>query len=214
VQRDFSACLPSCTILIFVRAAEVLKMLFRTTLGICVPMIFLAFQASADTVISSALTDLGGSEYQYTYSVFNDGSLGPSVSIQLFDIFFNPALYEAGSLDIVTPNPPSSQWSEEILASVGTTSADYDVFALDGGIPVGDTVSGFAVQFEWIGQGLPGAQPFEISDPNTFDVLQSGETTLPGPTPEPSTFWMLAMLVPIALVGYRSVKAFAYRQRL
>jgi hypothetical protein len=104
-------------------------MLFRT-LGICVPMIFWAFQANAETVISYGVIGLGAGEYQYTYSVFNDGSLGPNVPIQLFDIFFNPALYEAGSLDIVTPNPPSSQWSEEILASVGTASADYDVFAL------------------------------------------------------------------------------------
>jgi hypothetical protein len=188
-------------------------MLFRT-IGICVPMIFMAFQANAETVISSALTDLGGNEYQYNYSVYNDGSLGANVSIQLFDIFFNPALYEAGSLDIVTPALLSSEWSQLALASVGTAPADYDVLALDGGIPVGDTVSGFAVQFEWIGQGLPGAQPFEISDPNTFDVLQSSETTLPGPTPEPSTFWMLAILIPIFLAGYRSVKAFAYRWRL
>jgi|SRR5580658_2725257 hypothetical protein len=181
-------------------------MLLRT-LGICVSMIFLAFQANASTVIGYLVTGLGGNEYQYNYAVSNDGSLGPDVSIQLFDIFFNPALYEAGSLDIVTPEPLSSEWSQLALASVGTAPADYDVFALDGGIPVGDTVSGFAVQVEWIGQGLPGAQPFEISDPNTFDVLQSGETTSDA-TPEPSTFWMLAMLVPIFLVGYRSVKSF------
>jgi hypothetical protein len=184
-------------------------MRFRT-LGICVPMILLAFQANASTVIDYGLIALGGNEYQYNYSVSNDGSLGPNVPIQLFDIFFNPALYEAGSLDIVTPEPISSEWSQLALASVGTTPADYDVLALDGGIPVGDTVSGFAVQFEWIGQNLPGAQAFEISDPNTFDVLQSGETAT---TPEPSTFWMLAMLIPIFLVGYRSVNALADRRR-
>lgn len=177
--------------------------MFFRTLGIGVAMIFLAFQSNAATVIDYGVTDLGGNEYQYTYSVFNDGSLGPDVPIQLFDIFFNPALYEAGSLDIVTPDPLSSEWSQEILASVGTVSGAYDVLALDGGIPVGDTVSGFAVQFEWIGLGLPGAQPFEISDPNTFDILQSGETTL---APEPSTFWMLAMLIPIFWVGSRSLK--------
>src|SRR5271169_5439533 len=124
------------------------NMLFRA-LGICVPMVFLAFQANAGAVVDYSVVALGGSEYQYTYSVFNDGSLGTNVPIQLFDIFFSPALYEAGSLDIVTPDPPSSQWSEVILASVGTAPADYDAFALAGGIPVGDTVSGFAVQFEW-----------------------------------------------------------------
>ena len=188
-------------------------MLFRT-LGICVPMMFLAFQANANTVIDYALASLGGGEYQYNYSVFNDGSLGPNVPIQLFDIFFSPALYQAGSLVIVTPNPPSAQWSQEILASVGTAPADYDAFALNGGIPVGSTVSNFAVQFEFIGQGLPGAQPFEISDPNTFAVLQTGETAVPVVAPEPSTFWMLAMLIPIFFVGSKSVRAFAFRRWL
>jgi hypothetical protein len=191
-------------------------MLFRT-LGICVPMMFLAFQANADTMIDFGLTALGGNEYQYTYSVFNDGSLGANVPIQLFDIFFNPALYEAGSLDIVTPDPPSSQWSQEVLASVGTAPADFDAFALGGGIPVGNTVSGFAVQFEWIGQGLPGAQEFQISDPNSFNVLQTGETAAnaaPGATPEPSTFWMIAMALAIFLVGFRTIKSLAFRQRL
>lgn len=184
-------------------------MLFRT-LGICMPMIFLAFQANADTLIGYNLTALGGSEYQYDYSVFNDGSLGSNVPIQLFDILFNPALYQAGSLAIVTTPLLDSQWSQAILASVGVAPADYDVFALSGGIPVGDSVSGFAVRFEWIGQGLPGAQPFEISDPNTFNLLQSGETPA-GPTPEPSTFWMIAMILAISLAGFRSVKAVALR---
>lgn len=179
-------------------------MLFRT-LGICVPMIFLAFQANASVVVGYNLAALGGSEYQYNYSVYNDGSLGPGVPVQLFDIFFSPALYQAGSLNIVTPDPPSSQWSEVILASVGTNPADYDAFALSGGIPVGDTVSGFTVQFEWIGPGLPGAQPFEISNPNTFSVLQSGETTS-STTPEPSTFWMFTMTLAIFLAGLRGVK--------
>jgi hypothetical protein len=187
-------------------------MLFKT-FGICMPIMFLAFHANADTVIGYNVTALGGSEYQYNYSVFNDGSLGPSVPIQLFDILFTPALYEAGSLVIVTPAPLSSQWDQEILASVGVAPADYDVFALNGGIPVGNKVSGFAVQFEWIGQGLPGAQPFQISDPNSFNVLQSGETTL-NTTPEPATFWMIAMMSAIFLAGFRSVKALALRQRL
>ncbi|MGA7239026.1 MAG: PEP-CTERM sorting domain-containing protein [Bryobacteraceae bacterium] len=190
-------------------------MLFRL-LGICTPIMFLAFQANADALIGYNLTALGGAEYQYDYSVFNDGSLGPNVPIQLFDILFNPALYQAGSLSVVTSPLLNSEWSQEVLASVGVAPADYDVFALNGGIPVGNTVSGFAVRFEWIGQGLPGAQPFQISDPNSFNVLQTGETgetgeTTPGPTPEPSTFWMLAMTLAIFLAGFRSIKALALR---
>jgi hypothetical protein len=194
-------------------------MLFKT-LGICISMIFLAFQANADTVVSYNLSVLGGSEYQYTYSVFNDGSLGPNVSIGLFDVLFSPALYQSGSLVIVTPSPLSSQWDQNILASVGTNPAEYDVFALSGGIPSGQTVSGFAVQFQWIGPGLPslpGAQPFTISDPISLKVIQSGETTpasASGSAPEPAAFWMIAMMGAIFLAGSRRVRAFAFSRRL
>lgn len=182
-------------------------MLFRM-FGVCTPIFLLALQANADT-IDYSLSNLGGNEYQYNYAVSNDGSLGTGVPIQLFDIFFSPALYEAGSLDIVTPDPLNSQWSQLILSSVGTAPAEYDALALGGGIPTGDTVSGFAVQFEWIGQGLPGAQLFEISDPNTFNVLESGQTVQAGQTavPEPSTFWIIAIVLAIFPAGVRSVKA-------
>lgn len=174
--------------------------------GLCAPIFLLALQAKADSIIYS-LNNLGGGEYQYTYSVSNNGS--PNVSIQLFDIFFDPAFYEAGSFGIVTPDPPRSQWSELILASVGTAPAEFDVLAVGGGIPVGDVVSGFAVRFQWIGPGLPGAQPFEISDPNSLNVLQSGQTA----TPEPSTFWIASMMFAIFLTRFRSVKTFAFRRR-
>jgi hypothetical protein len=189
------------------------------TFSVCVPMFFLAFQATADSaVIDFSLTALGGSEYQYNYTVHNDGSLGAGVPIQLFDIDFSPALYQAGSLNIVSLAGLNSAWSQEILVSVGTAPADFDVLALGGGIPVGGTVSGFAVQFEWIGKGLPGAQQFEISDPNSFKVLETGETMTSSTTlPEPSTFQTLAMVLILAfailLAGSRSAKALTFKRR-
>jgi hypothetical protein len=89
----------------------------------------------------------------------------------------------------VTPLPLAADWDELILGSGVLVSAAYDALALSGGIPDGASQSGFAVEFTWIGLGTPGAQPFEIFDPQTFEVLESGTTT---PIPEASTLTLLA----------------------
>jgi hypothetical protein len=70
----------------------------------------------------------------------------------------------------------------------------FDALALGGGIDPGELLEGFAVQFTYHGAGLPAAQLFEIFDPKTFDVLDSGFTverpTESVPIPEP---WMLLL---------------------
>ncbi len=142
--------------------------------------------SSANAIqITSGLTSLGGNQYRYTYTVENDGSTGAAV--ELFDIFFDPALYDESSLAITTSDPPASDWDELILASGILLPAAYDVFALAGGIPIFGSESGFAIDFVWLGTDAPGTQPFSIYDPLTFELLESGITSFDSPSiPEPS----------------------------
>jgi hypothetical protein len=151
-------------------------------------------------LISYAVTNLGGSAYQYTYSVYNNGSLGAGVAIQLFDIAFASNLYS--NLVIVTPNPLATQWSQDILGAVGSNPPYYDVESNNGGIAVGNTVSGFEVQFNYLGIGTPGSQAFQIYNPQNFALLQSGNTT-----PEPSSFAMFGALLLVAAFGIRRKRA-------
>jgi MYXO-CTERM domain-containing protein len=58
---------------------------------------------------------------------------------------------------------------------------------------MGGGVSGFAVTFDWLGTGEPGAQPFDIVDPDTFEPIYSGTTV-----PEPAA-GLMAMLAAAAL---------------
>ena len=170
---------------------------------LCAAIIFWSVPSIASTVsMTYELTPLGGNVYRYDYSVDNNGSLGAGVPIELFDIFFNPALYDEASLTVATPSPLSTQWSETFLGSLPGIPAAYDALALSGGIPDGSTVSGFAVQFTWLGNGTPGSQPFSIYSAN-FDLLQNG-TTAPGNTvPEPSFVWALGIaLASAALVRH------------
>jgi len=132
--------------------------------------------------------DLGAGRYRYVYTVTNDGTLG--AAIQGFDIFFAPALYLESSLAITTSPAVRADWDELILGSGVLIPAAYDVLALSGGVGGGATQTGFAVEFDWTGSGLPGAQAFEIFDPQTFQVLESGLTT---PIPEPGSLVLLAL---------------------
>lgn len=157
----------------------------------------LALLLSAQTAhaipIDFEVTSLGGTNYRYDYTVGNDGSLGAGVTIDWFAILFDPSLYDESSLNIVTADPPASDWDEVILASGFLVDAAYDVFALANGIAPGEAVSGFAVEFAWLGLDTPGVQPFEIYDPDTFDVLATGSTSAaPVPVPEPASLALLA----------------------
>jgi hypothetical protein len=163
-------------------------------------------------LINYNVINLGNAEYQYDYSISNNGSLGSGVPIQLFDIFFDPTLYQG--LSIVTPPAPAApaaQWSQIILNAVGSVPADYDALALDGGIPAGTTISGFAVQFDWLGQETPGSQPFQIYDPNTFALLQSGSTSTAAP--EPATLWMLGIVLAYGAWKIPGKRAYLDRRR-
>ncbi|MEO8444764.1 MAG: hypothetical protein ABI567_07150, partial [Gammaproteobacteria bacterium] len=66
------------------------------------------------------------------------------------------------------------------------------------GIASGQSVSGFAVSFTWLGAGTPGAQTFQIYDASTFGLLGSGTTTA---VPAPTAFWLLTTAV--AAAGFR-----------
>ena len=138
--------------------------------------------------ISADLTPLGGNWYRYTYTVTHDGSLG-SAPLQVFDLSFDTASYLESSLRIVSPPAITSAWNEIILGSVLAEPAAYSSFASASGIAAGQSVSGFAVEFQWTGAGSPPAsQRFQIFDANSFAMLEQGTTRVAaaiGRTAEP-----------------------------
>jgi hypothetical protein len=58
-------------------------------------------------------------------------------------------------------------------------------------------VSGFAIEFEWLGNGLPDAQTFVIFDPSTNALLETGRTG--NKTPESGTLGLFLLGVFAAL---------------
>ena len=138
--------------------------------------------------------------YRYEYTVTNNGSLGAGVPVESFAIIFDSALYDEFSLAIVSTNPPASDWDEQIFGTGLLIEPAYDAFALAGGIADGISVAGFAVQFDWLAAGMPARKPFEVYDPNSFDLLETGTTrSATASVPEPSTLALL--VVPAAALA-------------
>lgn len=146
----------------------------------CLVLLLTAYSAHA-AVVEYNLTSLGDNSYQYDYTISNDGSLGPGVDIKWFAILFDPALYDENTLTIATPEPLNSDWDQLILGSGLLIPAAYDVFARSSGIVEGTPLAGFAVQFDWLGAGLPGSQAFEVYDGITGDLIDQGATVVPLP---------------------------------
>lgn len=150
----------------------------------------------------------GGGHFRYDYNIIND-SLGTPIG--LFDIVFDITLYDESSLNIVTPGPLAGDWSEALLGSAPGQPIMYDALALSlaAEIAVGASQFGFAVEFNWIGgAGGPGAQPFEIYDPNTFALLDTGTTqqVSSGSAPSPG-------IVPLMATGGLLLWGAAMRRR-
>ncbi len=135
---------------------------------------FAAFNAGAATIFYES-TALGGNQWRYDYVVLNDGSI--AAEINLFDILFEPALYGPGSLSIVSDPVLTAGWDQVLLAPGISVPPAFDALAMEDGVSIGGYASGFAVTFSWLGTGLPGAQSFEIYNPNTFALLGTGTTT-------------------------------------
>ncbi|MEM9388484.1 MAG: hypothetical protein AAGA68_25810 [Pseudomonadota bacterium] len=165
-----------------------------------------AAQSAWATLVEYEVTNLGGDNYRYDYTITND-SLG--TSIELFDIAFDTALYDESSLLVASSLDVNAEWDQLVFASAPGSPALYDAFTLSGGIPAGGTATGFAVEFLWLGgPGGPGAQSFQVFDAVTFSLLDSGFTVLSGGTQvdAPSTLW-LAAIGGLAVAGSRRRRA-------
>jgi hypothetical protein len=191
------------------------KMFFRACgLVAAVVLLFNPHTASgAGTVsIQYSVVPLGGNVYRYVYTITNNGSLPGGAPIKLFDIVFDHNLYQVGSVLPVTylvNNSLASQWTEQVLNGLPSVEPYYDVFSVSGaGIPAGSSVSGFAVQFTYLGAGIPGPQPFRIYDPTQtpFQLTQSGSTFSPASVPLASNVSLILIGIGLAIVAAYQVR--------
>lgn len=140
---------------------------------------------SAEAILLDAtLVSLGGSTYRWDYILTNDGTLGAGVAVASFDIVFLQSAITGWS-EIGADN---TAWTEYSAPALGDDffGADADAGAE---ITVGDSEA-FSVTFDWNGALPLGSQAYNIYDPTTFAVLETGWTTVAA-VPSPSTAALL-----------------------
>lgn len=156
-------------------------------------------------VISFTQTLLGGTQWRYDYSV---AATATDSTIDEFTIFFDPLRYANLVLESAPPSLDAL-----VIQPDTQIPADgfFDVLVLNGGINPGTSLGPFSVSFDFLGTGTPGAQRFDIVDPNTFSTLSTGFTTpaviAPPPTsnvPEPDS---------LALTGLAFALILTFRRR-
>ena len=156
-------------------------MRLRPVLGLLAAFPFVSGIASATTIGYTA-THLSGSAWRYDYTLTNN-SLGSP--IQEFTIFFALGAYA----NLSVSGSPSGWDSLVAQPNAGLpASGFFDSLALAGGIAPAAGLAGFAVTFDYLAAGTPGAQAFDVIDPVSFVALSSGTTAV---VPVPGGAWLL-----------------------
>ncbi|GGA77875.1 hypothetical protein GCM10011507_31410 [Edaphobacter acidisoli] len=167
----------------------------RTLLQIICVGVFAAWagaSALADSVVVDyGATQIGGTEWQYTYQLSGTFQSGDDLAI------YFPLATSANLVDMGTGGP---DWTTFVLQPDGSLPADgeFDMLANQDNP---DLSSVFTVDFEWLGSGSPGSQSFTLYDPN-FNVIDTGATV-----PEPGSLLLLGS-------GFLGLWALIYLRRV
>jgi hypothetical protein len=157
---------------------------------------FLANSAQA-FLLNANVQSLGANQYQYVYTITNnDLASGVDEFVVYFDkMFYQNLQVEQSPLD----------WDSIVLQPDAFLDGAFDSLALSQSLALGDSLGGFVVSFDWLGQGAPGVQNFEVIDPFTFEVVQQGNSRIVDDVttvPEPSSLQLLL----IAFAGLTSIR--------
>lgn len=143
-------------------------------------------------IITYENTQLGGDRWRTEYSVTAEAG----ETVEEFTVFFAAANYANLSV-----HASPADWSSIVIPPDHALSADgfFDALALAGALANGASLSGFAVEYDFLAAGTPGTQSFDIIDPISFATISSGRTTptvvIPPPTgvPAPGTLVLFAI---------------------
>ncbi|MEM9494991.1 MAG: hypothetical protein AAGA09_03225 [Pseudomonadota bacterium] len=163
--------------------------MIKKFISIVAVSILFCVQANATTITYSA-TPNGASSFDLLFEVTND-TLGSD--IEEFTIFFDLGVFE----NLRDPTSPTDWDPLLIQPDAGIPDNGFaDWLAFGAPIGIDETLGGFGLTLDLIGSSLPMMLAFDIIDPNTFDILDSGFASLvsggpdPAPIPVPATFWL------------------------
>lgn len=166
----------------------------KAILGVLALVLFTGRAHAA--AVTGVYTKLGGSNWLGTFSLANTGD---QPGITGFTVYFPQDNFSSLTLR----SSPRSWDAIVVEPDVSLRSPGFiDAFVLDSAraLTNGQYQDGFAVQFSYLGHGVPGALPFDIVDYD-YNVLSSGTTVMAVVmVPEPSSAVLLC--IGGALIGF------------
>jgi hypothetical protein len=174
----------------------------------CCLLIIMCWSLSSHAVlITSDVSSLGGSSYQYDFSIENDDL---AAGVEAFAIYFDYTLFES-----LTFLSSPSDW-DTLIFDVDASLPDdgiLDSLFLNAPLALGQTLSGFSVTVDWLGQGeATNALAFDVYDAFSFNTLFSSTTRAApsGPITEasaPGAFVLLFLGLAVLVLRKRRFKA-------
>lgn len=165
--------------------------------------------ASQATNIYYDVSNIGGSRWQYDYTVENDSLADP---IQEFTIYFEWDLYE-NLIPIAAP----AGWDPLVIQPDAGLYSDgfFDAVELGSGLSPGSTSGPFSVSFDYLGAGTPTLQRFDTYRDLNFTLFDSGFTSAlaPPPPPPPPTGVSEPGMLAIMMLGLSLLANFIRRLR-
>ena len=121
---------------------------------------------------------LGDVTWECAYTVSNESL---EEGIEAFTIWFDGEMYD--NL-MISSGPEIEIDFDEIIIQFDTYLGDdgfYDVLAINAPILPGEEVVGFIVTFDWLGDGTPASQFYEIFDASDYSRSIASGNTVPEP---------------------------------
>ena len=166
--------------------------------GLATALFLAAFviQTAGAATIDYDVTNIGGSRWQYDYTITNNSDdylYGFSI---YFDWRYDNLNFEVGSVLWEELEPGLGKWQNDWMVIWGDpfdyNDGSLSALNLNAGLMPGGILEGLSVSFDWSGLDAPGSQLFELFNADFVSLNIFGDTTgdIP-PVPEPQTFLLL-----------------------
>lgn len=141
------------------------------TLVLSALMVMTAHPAAG--TLSYQANDLGAGIWEYSYRID-----GPFDTFDGFTLLYNPSEYS----NVVIGDPLPGDWSQFPTDGGGVTDTLLDNI-YEGIGPIDANDIRFTVEFLWLGNGIPGSQPYELFNASGVNTLStvSRSTSVPEP---------------------------------